>query len=82
MKTLGLQEIERIFAVVEPLGISREAVFIPLKAMHPGEVKLRTDGRMEIVLDSESDFEEWLADLPARVRGLLESDAAEILRRD
>ena len=36
LKTVGLTEIERIFAVTDALGISREALVIPLRAEHPG----------------------------------------------
>ena len=38
LKAVTLKEIERIFAVIEPMGISREAVWIPLRTEHPGHV--------------------------------------------
>ena len=36
LKAVTLKEIERIFAVIDPMGISREAVEIPLRTEHPG----------------------------------------------
>ena len=71
LKAVTLKEIERIFSVIEPLGLSREAVVIPLRTEHPGKVGLRSDGRLEIVVDREADFEEWLKGLEARIVALM-----------
>jgi len=50
LKAVTLKEIERIFAVIEPMGISREAVVIPLRTGHPGRVSILKDGKLEIVV--------------------------------
>jgi len=71
LKAVTLKEIERIFSVTEPLGLSREAVVIPLRTEHPGRVSQRRDGKLEIVVDSEQDFEEWLSGLRARIEALM-----------
>ena len=51
LKTVTLKEIERIFAVIDPMGISREAVEIPLRTEHPGRVSILKDGKLEIVVE-------------------------------
>ncbi len=71
LKALTLKEIERIFAVTEPLGLSREAVVIPLRTEHPGRLRLLAGGRLEIVVERDEDFEQWLKDLAARIQALM-----------
>ena len=70
LKAITLKEIERIFSVIEPLGISREGVVIPLKTEHPGRVRLLADGKLEIVVDREEDFEQWLGGLENKINQL------------
>ena len=48
-----LREIERIFAVTDPLGISREALAIPLMPRPGGRVRRMSNGKIEIVVDAE-----------------------------
>ncbi len=71
MKTITLREIERIFAIIEPLGLSREAVVIPLRTSHPGSVRKLPNGKYEIVVDAEMDFEAWLNWLRSRLVELI-----------
>ena len=71
LKAVTLKEIERIFAVTEPMGLSREAVVIPLRTEHPGKVSLRPDGKVEIVVERDQDFEDWLKGLRARIEALM-----------
>lgn len=71
LKAVTLKEIERIFSVTEPLGLSREAVVIPLRTEHPGKVSLRGDGKLEIVVDRDQDFDDWLKGLRARIEALM-----------
>jgi hypothetical protein len=70
LKAVTLKEIERIFAVIEPMGISREAVVIPLRTGHPGRVSILKDGKLEIVVERDGDFEDWITQLEARIRDL------------
>ena len=81
LTTVTLQEIERVFAILEELGLSREAVVIPLRPAHPGKIELRPDHRLEIVLDSEVPLDEWLAVVRERVREMLDSGAGARLKR-
>jgi hypothetical protein len=72
LKAVTLREIEQIFAVTDPLGISREALVIPLTPGRPGRVRRLPSGKLEIVVDADAPLGEWLAQLPdliARSRG-------------
>ena len=70
-KAVTLKEIERIFSVLEPLGISREAVIIPLRPDHPVRVRRLAGGKLEIIVEREdADFEAWLTNLERQVREL------------
>ncbi len=71
LKAVTLKEIERIFSVTEPMGLSREAVIIPLRTEHPAKVSLRRDGKLEIVVDRDQDFEDWLTGLRAKIEALM-----------
>jgi hypothetical protein len=72
LKAVTLKEIERIFAVIDPMGISREAVEIPLRTEHPGRVSILKNGKLEIVVERDGDFEDWIAHLEAQLRDLME----------
>jgi len=56
LRAVTLKEIEKIFEVLDALGISREAVIIPLRPEHPGRVSLLKDGKLEIVVERDEDF--------------------------
>ena len=68
LKAVTLAEIERIFEVLERLGISREAVVIPLKPESPGRMRLLPNGKAEIVIDAERPLDEFLVDVEAWLR--------------
>ena len=63
-----LKEIEAIFAVLDRLGVSREAVVIPLRPAHPGGVRVLPNGKVEIQVESESPLEAWLPELERMLR--------------
>src|SRR5207244_728970 len=44
LAAVTLAEIERIFAILDRLGLSREAVVIPLRPAHPGGVVVELEG--------------------------------------
>jgi len=73
LKAVTLKEIEKIFEVLDALGISREAVVIPLRPEHPGRVSLLKDGKLEIVVERDDDFAAWVKTLENRVRALMDS---------
>jgi hypothetical protein len=71
LKAVSLKEIEQIFAVTDALGLSREALLIPLRTESPGRMKVHGNGKLEIVVDRDGDFAEWLGGLEARIRALM-----------
>lgn len=71
LKAVTLKEIEKIFAVIEPMGISREAVVIPLRTQSPGRVGILKDGKLEIVVDRDAGFDEWVRGLEGRIRRVM-----------
>lgn len=70
LTTVTLKEIERIFQILDRLGISREAVVIPLRPVHPGTARLLPGGKLEIRVESETPLENWLPELEAAIRRL------------
>ncbi len=74
-RTLTLAEIERIFQITDALGLSREALVIPLRPQHPGSLTRRKDGRLEIVVEAETSFDGWLQAFEAELRRFLGSPA-------
>jgi hypothetical protein len=70
LKAVTLKEIEQIFSVTDAMGISREAIVIPLRTEQPGRLGMLTNGKLEIVVEREADFDEWLKTLEARIRKL------------
>lgn len=70
LKAVGIAEIERIFALTDALGISREALVIPLRPEHPGRVRRRGAGKLEIVVPRDADFEQWLSRLEKEIRAV------------
>ena len=75
LTAVTLREIERIFEILDRLGISREAVVIPLKPIHPGAVRVLPNGKLEIRVESETPLDDWLPELERMLRGLLEQPA-------
>ena len=75
LEAVTLKEIERIFAVIDPMGISREAVEIPLRTEHPGRVSILKNGKLEIVVERDGDFEDWISRLEAQIRDLMKPEA-------
>ncbi len=75
LKAVTLKEIERIFAVIDPMGISREAVEIPLRTEHPGRISILKNGKLEIVVERDGDFEDWITRLEAQIRDLMKPEA-------
>ena len=68
LKEVTMREIEAIFAVTDRMGLSREELVIPLLPRHPGRVRRMPDGKLEIVVDSEADFGEFVAGLDGEIR--------------
>ena len=77
LTAVTLREIERIFEILDRLGVSREAVVIPLRPVHPGTVRTLPNGKLEILVESERPLEEWLRELEAMIRHLLGGDGED-----
>ena len=73
LKAVTLKEIERIFSITDAMGISREALVIPLRTESPGRLRLIKDGILEIVVDRDQNFEDWLTALEPAIRRLMDS---------
>jgi hypothetical protein len=71
LKALTLKEIERIFAITDALGISREALVIPLRTETPGRIGKLKNGKVEIVVERDADFDQWLSRLEPELRALM-----------
>ena len=65
-----LAQIEQIFEILDRLGISREAVVIPLRPHGQGCVRTLQNGKLEIIVPSETPFEQWYASLEGAIRQL------------
>ncbi len=76
MAAVTLKDIERIFEILDRLGISREAVVIPLKPASPGSVRVldtgKNKGKLEIVVDADRPLDAWLPELEAAIRRTLD----------
>ncbi len=69
MDAVGPQDIHRIVAVTDEIGIHREAVRIPLGTEGVGQVTL-AGTIVEIVAPAQGDFEAWVIGLGDRIRSL------------
>jgi hypothetical protein len=77
LKAVTLKEIEQIFAITDAMNISREALVIPLRTEHPGRVSIMKDGKLEIVVERDGDFAEWLNGLDSKIRDLMNPPETE-----
>ncbi|MGC1677540.1 MAG: hypothetical protein WA740_08405 [Candidatus Binataceae bacterium] len=71
LKAVTLKEIERIFEVLDAMNLSREAVVIPLRPEHPGRISIMKDGKLEIIVERDGDFEDWVSGLRAQIDSLM-----------
>ena len=70
LKEVTMREIEAIFEVTDRMGLSREELMIPLMPRHPGTVRRMPGGKLQIVVESEGEFSDWVAGLEERIRAL------------
>jgi hypothetical protein len=67
LEAVGMNEINKIFTVIDAMGIHREHVVIPL-GTGKGRVRRMPSGKLEIVVDAETPFDEWLGRLPDLIK--------------
>jgi hypothetical protein len=60
-KDVTFDQINRILEVTDTLALDREWIEIPLSAASPGKIHKLPNGKIEIVVDADMPFEEWLA---------------------
>ncbi len=71
LEVVTMKEISTVFQVTDRLGISREAVEIPLSPAHPGSVNLLPNGKYEIVVDSDVPLEQWIPTMEEMIKLLM-----------
>ncbi len=69
LDAVGMNEINKVFAVTDALGLHREKIVIPL-GTGPGRVRRLLNGKLEIVVDAETPIDEWLRGLPDLIRAV------------
>jgi hypothetical protein len=67
LEVVTMREIDAIFGVTDALNIHREMLVIPLGPASPGRVRRLPSGKLEITVESQRPFEEWLRELPALI---------------
>lgn len=68
LHAVSFQQITRILDVTDALGLDREWVEIPLSPETPGVVRKLPNGKLEIVVDADQPFDEWLGSLEQHIR--------------
>ena len=69
LDAVGMNEINKVFAVTDALGIHREKIVIPL-GTGPGRVRRLLNGKLEIVVDAETPIDQWLQGLPDLIKAV------------
>lgn len=67
LEEVTMKEMHAIFAVTDAMGLSREALVIPLLPRSPGRVRKMPNGKIEIVVDG-ADFEGFVAGLEGQIK--------------
>ena len=68
LHAVSFQQISRILEATDALGLNREWVEIPLSPESPGHVRTLPNGKLEIIVDADQPFEEWLGTLEQQIR--------------
>ena len=68
LDAVSFAQISRILELTDSLGLNREWVEIPLSPGHPGAVKQLANGKLEIIVDADAPFDEWLSSLRQLIR--------------
>ena len=65
---VSFKQISAILELTDRLGLNREWVEIPLSPESPGQVRKLPNGKLEIVVDADTPFDQWLASLEAQIQ--------------
>ncbi len=72
---VSFQQINQILELTDDLEINREWVELPLGAESPGVVRKLENGKLEIIVDGDQPFDEWLGTLEEKIRDVFDVDA-------
>jgi hypothetical protein len=67
LETVTFQQISNILDVTDALGLDRECVEIPLSPEQPGMVRRLPNGKLEIIVDADQPFDQWLGMLATQI---------------
>jgi hypothetical protein len=70
MDVISFAQISRILELTDSLGVNREWVEIPLSPERPGRVRRLPNGKLEIVVDADRPFDEWLGILSKQIESV------------
>ena len=70
MTMVSFKQISQILELTDRLGLNREWVEIPLSPASPGLVRKLPNGKIEIVVDADQPFDQWLATLETQIKQL------------
>jgi hypothetical protein len=73
LKIIGMNEMNAIFSVTDRLGLSREAIVVPLGPSSPGRVRRLSSGKFEITVDADQPLEAWIKVMEKELLELLNS---------
>jgi hypothetical protein len=68
LDVVSFAQISRILELTDSLGLNREWVEIPLSPERPGLVRRLQNGKLEIIVDADQPFDEWLSTLPSQIQ--------------
>jgi hypothetical protein len=68
LEIVSFKHISRFLEVTDSLGLNREWVEILLSPERPGVVRRLTNGQLEIIVDADQQFKDWLGSLPKHIR--------------
>jgi hypothetical protein len=68
LEIVSFKHISRFLEVTDSLGLNREWVEILLSPERLGVVRRLTNGQLEIIVDADQQFKDWLGSLPKHIR--------------
>ena len=70
-KSVSFQEITRILDMTDLLDLDREFIETPLSTQSPGQIHKLPNGKIEIIVDGDLAFEDWLVAAEHELRQLV-----------
>lgn len=68
LQMVSFAQISRILEVTDSRGLNREWVEIPLSPDSPGTVRRLANGKLEMIVDADQPFDNWLGSLPKHIQ--------------